>query len=49
VKDFKTLVDKHGFPVFFKALFPGVKMPDLKQAAPAEDANDKNETEKKKQ
>jgi hypothetical protein len=27
VKAFKKLVDEHGFPVFFKALFPGVDMP----------------------
>jgi hypothetical protein len=43
VKAFKTLVDKHGFPVFFKALFPGVKMPDPEHGlAPKSD-------EKKKQ
>jgi hypothetical protein len=27
IKAFKKLVDEHGFPVFFKALFPGVDMP----------------------
>ncbi len=27
VEAFKKLVDEHGFPVFFKALFPGVDMP----------------------
>jgi hypothetical protein len=37
VKAFKTLVDKHGFPVFFKALFPGVDMPVPKHGLPPKD------------
>ncbi len=49
VKAFKKLVDEHGVPVFFKALFPGAKIPDRKQPAPPADADDKNENEKKKQ
>jgi hypothetical protein len=28
VRAFKKLVDEHGFPVFFAALFPNVKLPD---------------------
>jgi len=36
VKAFKKLVDKHGFPVFFKALFPGVDMPVPKHGLPSE-------------
>ncbi len=35
-KAFKELVDKHGFPVFFKALFPGVDMPVPKHGLPSE-------------
>ncbi len=27
VEAFKKLVDEHGFPVFFEALFPNVKLP----------------------
>ena len=42
VKAFKKLVDEHGFPVFFKALFPGVDMPVPKHGLPSKD-------EKKKQ
>ncbi len=42
VKAFKKLVDEEGFPVFFKALFPGVDMPVPKHDLPSED-------EKKKQ
>jgi len=42
VKAFRKLVDKHGFPVFFKALFPGVEMPVPKHGLPQKD-------EKKKQ
>jgi hypothetical protein len=34
IKAFKQLVDRHGFPVFFSALFPGVKVPELKEAPP---------------
>ncbi len=32
---FKKLVDEHGFPVFFKALFPGVDMPVPKDGLPS--------------
>jgi hypothetical protein len=42
VKAFKKLVDEEGFPVFFKALFPGVDMPVPKHDVPSKD-------EKKKQ
>jgi hypothetical protein len=45
VKAFKKLVDEHGFPVFFKALFPGVAMP----APPGQTPNDEKKNEKKKQ
>ena len=27
VEAFKKVVDEHGFPVFFRALFPNVQMP----------------------
>lgn len=51
VQAFKKLVDEHGFPVFFTALFPGVKVPVLKKApkggpeqdAPADAAPETNE------
>jgi hypothetical protein len=33
---FKKLVDEHGFPVFFRALFPGVEMPVPKRPLPKE-------------
>ena len=36
VEAFKRLVDEHGFPVFFKALFPGVDMPVPKRSPPQE-------------
>jgi hypothetical protein len=36
VEAFKKLVDEHGFPVFFKALFPGVDMPVPKRPLPEE-------------
>jgi len=36
VEAFKRLVDEHGFPVFFKALFPGVDMPVPKRPLPQE-------------
>ncbi len=29
VEKFKKIVDEDGFPVFFKALFPGVEVPKL--------------------
>jgi len=29
VEAFKKIVDEHGFPIFFKALFPGVEVPKL--------------------
>jgi hypothetical protein len=35
VQAFKQLVDQHGFPVFFKALFPGVDMPVPKHGLPS--------------
>jgi hypothetical protein len=35
VQAFKKLVDEHGFPVFFKALFPGVDMPVPKHGLPS--------------
>lgn len=28
VKDFKNLVDEHGFPVFFRIVFPGAPVPE---------------------
>jgi hypothetical protein len=34
VEAFKKLVDQHGFPVFFQALFPGVEMPVPKRPLP---------------
>lgn len=34
VQAFKKLVDEHGFPVFFKALFPNSKVPEIDDAAP---------------
>ncbi len=37
VKAFKKLVDEHGFPLFFKALFPGVDMPVPKLGLPSKD------------
>jgi len=37
VRAFKKLVDEHGFPVFFKALFPGVDMPVPKHGLPSKD------------
>ncbi len=46
VKEFKKLVDEHGFPVFFKALFPGVDMPVPKHGLPPKEEN-KNKEEKK--
>ena len=36
VEVFKKLVDEHGFPVFFRALFPGVEMPVPKRPLPKE-------------
>jgi hypothetical protein len=33
-KVFKDLVDEHGFPLFFRALFPKAKMPVLKDGEP---------------
>jgi hypothetical protein len=36
VETFKKLVDEHGFPIFFKALFPGVDMPLPKRPLPQE-------------
>jgi hypothetical protein len=32
VEKFKKIVDEDGFPVFFKALFPGVEVPKLNRA-----------------
>jgi hypothetical protein len=43
VKAFKKLVDEHGFPVFFKALFPGVDMPVPKHGLPSNDDNKKKQ------
>jgi hypothetical protein len=43
VKAFKKLVDEHGFPVFFKALFPGVDMPVPKDGLPSKDENKKKQ------
>jgi len=34
VEAFKKLVDEHGFPVFFQALFPDTKVPVPKDLAP---------------
>jgi len=34
VEDFKKLVDEHGFPVFFQALFPKIQMPVPKGLLP---------------
>ncbi len=38
VEKFKKIVDEDGFPVFFKALFPGVEVPKLNRG-PAPDQN----------
>jgi hypothetical protein len=43
VKAFKKLVDEHGFPVFFKALFPGVDMPVPKHGPPSPDDKKKKQ------
>lgn len=37
-EDFKKLVDKHGFPVFIKAIFPKEKSGEASDAKPAGDA-----------
>jgi len=34
VQAFKKLVDEHGFPVFFRALFPNTKVPEIDDEAP---------------
>jgi len=41
IKAFKKLVDEHGFPIFFKALFPGVDMPVPKHGLPSKDEKKK--------
>lgn len=35
VDDFKKLVDEHGFPLFFKTLFPESKLPSKEKSPPA--------------
>ena len=47
VERFKKLVDEDGFPVFFKALFPGVEVPKLHHGpAPDQKAPANKPTEK---
>ncbi|MGI9403927.1 MAG: hypothetical protein ACR2OF_05400 [Hyphomicrobium sp.] len=36
VEDFKKLVDEHGFPLFYKTLFPDSKMPPRSKPSPPE-------------
>ncbi len=36
VEDFKKLVDEHGFPLFYKTLFPDPKMPPRSKPSPPE-------------
>ncbi|MES0403209.1 MAG: hypothetical protein ABUJ93_06870 [Hyphomicrobium sp.] len=36
VEVFKKLVDEHGFPLFFKTLFPGSKTPPMNNLSPPE-------------
>jgi len=36
VEDFKKLVDEHGFPLFYKRLFPGANMPPRGNPSPPE-------------
>lgn len=46
VKAFKKLVDEQGFPVFFKALFPNSKVPEIKDDEPNSDASKSDGTVK---
>ena len=39
VRAFKKLVDEHGFPVFFKALFPNSKVPEINDGPPEGEKN----------
>ena len=41
VQAFKKLVDEHGFPVFFKALFPNSRVPEIDDATPDAKPGDK--------
>ena len=46
VKVFKQLVDEHGFPLFFKSLFPGVDMPVRKHELPSQQPPSKDDKKK---